>query len=159
MTSRAGEVELAFGTETYCFRLPIGGWRKVQEACDAGPPELLARLSAPFEAMRAGVKAADVIRSGLLGRWRVDDVRAPILHGLIGGGMEPPKAAALVREWVDERPLLEPLSVAYQVVLASISGPEDEDASGESEGETGPPLSPEASCGSDSTASTPRAAL
>ncbi len=156
--SRSGEVSLFLGPEERSFRLAIGQWRQVQERCDAGPPELLARMAAPFEALRRGVKSADIMASGLLGRWRVDDIRAPILFGLIGGGSTPADAAKIVSEWVDERPLMEALPVAYQVVLASITGTEDEQAAGELKGETGEPLSPVESSGSDETASTPRAA-
>lgn len=156
--SRSGEITLAFGDGEYPFRLAIGQWRKVQEATDAGPPELLARMAPAFEAMRRGVKAADLISAGLLGRWRIDDIRAPIFQGLLGGGMEPPRAAKMVTDWVDERPLLESLGVAYQIVQASFTGVEDEDASGGAKGETDPPLSPEESSGSDKTASTPSAA-
>ena len=59
--------------------------------------------------------------------------------------MAPVDATKLVVAWVDERPMLEALTVAYQVVLASITGPEDEDASGEPVGEAGQPPSPAAS--------------
>lgn len=156
--SRSGEVTLPFGDGDHTFRLGIGQWRKVQEQCDAGPSEVLARMSMPFEAMRRGVKPADLIGAGLLGSWRVDDIRSVLLNGLIGGGLSPVDATKLVAAWVDERPLLEPLSVAYQVVHASIAGTEDEDASGELEGETAQRPSPEANSGSDRTASTPSAA-
>ncbi len=156
--SRSGEVELEFGLEARNFRLGIGQWRQVQERCDAGPPELLARMAPPFQAISRGVKPADVIGSGLLGTWRIDDIRAPILFGLIGGGAAPQEASKLVERWVDDRPLLEALPIAYQVVLACISGAEDEVASGEPEGEMGPPRSPEAKSGTANTASTKRAA-
>ena len=156
--SRSGEITLAFGDGEYAFRLAIGQWRKVQEACDAGPAELLARLAPPFNAMAAGVAPKDVIASGLLGRWRIDDVRAPIFQGLLGGGTEPVQATRLLVAYVDERPLLEAVPVAYKVVLASLVGAEDEAPSGEPMGETAPPLSPAASSASASTASTPRAA-
>jgi hypothetical protein len=156
--SRSGEITLAFGDGEYTFRLAIGQWRKIQEACDAGPPEILARMAPVFEAMRRGVSATDLISAGLLGRWRIDDIRGPIFQGLLGGGMEPPKAAQLIRDWVDERPLLEALPIAYLVVKASFTGVGDEDASGGAKGETVPPLSPVESSGSDKTDTTPSAA-
>ncbi len=156
--SRSGEISLDFGDGNYEFRLGMGQWRKIQEACDAGPPELLARMAPPFEAMRRGVKAPDLISAGLLGRWRIDDIRAPLFQGLLGGGMEPAKAAKLIRDWVDERPLLEALPVAYKVVHASFTGAEDEDASGGALGETVPHLSPGESSDLGKTASTPPAA-
>ena len=158
--SRHGEIVRPLGGQDRTFRLGIGEWRKVQEACDAGPSELLARMAPPFQALRKGISFADLVGSGLLGRWRIDDVRVVLFHALVGGGLAPDPAMALIRAWVDERPLLEPLPIAYQVVYASVCGAEDEEASGEPQGETetDPPRSPEASSGSASTASTPKAA-
>ena len=114
-------------------------------------------MAPPFQAIRRGVAFADIVGSGLLGRWRVDDIRVVIFHALVGGGLGPEPAMVLVKAWVDERPLLEPLPVAYEVVSASVCGAEDEQASGEAQGETARPDSPTESSGSDSTASTPRA--
>lgn len=157
--SRAGEVTLEFAGEDHTFRLAIGPWRKVQEACDAGPAELLARLSPAFAAAKQGVPFDQIVALGMLGRWRIEDVRQPILQGLIGGGMDAQQAARLVRDWVDERPFLENVAVAYQVVMASVVGTEDERPLGEPQaaGEASR-SSPAASSGSGKTASTPRAA-
>ena len=154
--SRSGEITVAFGDDEHDFRLGIGQWRKVQEACDAGPAEILSRLSPMFEASSRGISFKDMLVAGLLGAWRVDDVRAPILHGLIGGGMSAEQAGKLVREFVDERPLGASAAVAYQIVLASFVGADDEEAAspGEAVGERGAPLSPAASSGSGEAAST-----
>lgn len=156
--SRSGEIVRSFGGEDRLFRLGIGEWRKVQEACNAGPSEILARLAPPFQALRRGVSFQDVVGSGLLGHWRVDDIRVVLFHGLLGAGEPHAKALDLVKTWVDGRPLLEPLPAAYEVVYASVCGAEDEPASGEPRGETGQPLSPAASSASASTASMPKAA-
>ena len=159
--SRGAEIVLSFGEEERPFRLRIGEWRKVQEACDAGPPELLRRLAPMFEARRRGLTVAQITGLGLLGSWRVDDIRAPILHGLVGGGMKIEAAAALVRELVDPAPAsVEYAALAYQVVLASWVGAADEEAAGApAEGEpTGErPRSPAANSGSAEAASTPPA--
>ena len=128
--SRSADITLPFGAEERPFRLAIGEWRRVQEACDAGPAEILSRLAPMFEAVRLGLQFDQAAAAGALGRWRVDDVRAPILHGLIGGGLAPAAAAELVRTWVDARPLVETVPVAYQVVLASFVGAADEEAAG-----------------------------
>ena len=159
LMSRSGEIVLAFGGEDRKFRLGIGEWRDVQEKCDAGPGEIMERLSPAFRALKLGVSFADLLHSGIVGRWRIDDIRVVIFAGLVGGGMDPTKSLDLVRKWVDERPILEPLPIAYEIVYASLAGaPDEEAAAGEPKGETGPPLSPEASSGSAETASTPRAA-
>lgn len=149
--SRSGEITLQWGDEERTFRLAIGDWRKVQEKCDAGPAEILARLAPVFAARQAGLSFDQIVAAGYLGRWRVDDVREPLYRGLIGGGMEPTLAGKLIRELVDERPLLEPLVVAYEVVLASIVGAEDEPL-GEAGGEAATAaVSPEASSLSPTT--------
>lgn len=153
--SRDGSISLPFGTEERRFRLGIGQWREVQEACDAGPPEILSRLRPLFAALRQGLTVEQAMDHGLLGRWRIDDLRAPILHGLIGGGMREEMAGILVRKVFDPRPAMEFVDIAYQIVLAGMVGADDEVASGEPEGERPSPLSPEESSGSDRTDSTP----
>lgn len=157
--SRGGEVSLEFAGELRTFRLAIGQWRKVQETCDAGPAELLARLAPAFAAGQQGLTFEQVVTHGLLGRWRLDDVREPILQGLVGGNMPLPQATKLVQEWVDERPLFESVAIAYQVVMASIVGASDERAAGESQAaEADSQPSPAASSGSEKKASTRKAA-
>lgn len=143
--SRDAKVVLPFGGEDRTFRLGIGEWRDVQEKCDAGPGEILARLAPPFQALRSGLSLQDILGSNLLGRWRVDDIRVVIHFGLIGGGSKPNDAMVLVKRWVDARPPLEALPTAYQVAFAGVVGAEDEDASGEPQGGTAHPHSPAAS--------------
>lgn len=145
--SRAGDIELDFAGETRRFRIAIGEIRKIQEKCDAGPGEIAQRL-APFlayaaaraEARARGVEPpslmAALMTSGV-GNWRVDDVREPILQGLIGAGMEPGPATRLVRGWVEERPLAESIPIAFAVMMAAIAGAEDEQPAGEPQGEAG----------------------
>lgn len=132
--SRSGEVTLPWGDEDRTFRLGIGEWRKVQEKCDAGPAEILSRLAPVFSAREQGLSIDQIVALGYLGRWRIDDVREPLFRALIGGGMDPTKAGLVIRELVDERPLIEPVSIAYRVIMVSLFGPEDEPL-GEGEGE------------------------
>lgn len=163
--SRAGEIVLEFGGEERTFRLGVGQWRKIQEVCDAGPAELLARLSPAFAAAQQGIGFAEIVGMGLLGRWRVDDVREPVRQGLLGAldaagkpVLEAKAVDRLVVEYVDERPLLESVVTAYKVVLASVVGVDDEAASGEPRAAAeGAPSSPAASSASERTASTPSA--
>ena len=100
--SRSGAIELAWNGGTHSFRLAIGEWVKLQEKCDCGPPELLARLMEK--------------------RWRIDDLREPIRLGLIGGGLAPVEANRLVADWVDARPFAENVPLARAIVLASLVG-------------------------------------
>ncbi|KAK0358855.1 hypothetical protein LTR94_033683, partial [Friedmanniomyces endolithicus] len=104
--SRTAEIELSFGGEDRLFRLNIGRLRALQEKVDAGPMELLSRLSA--------------------GTWRVDDVREVLLQGLIGGGMSSADATRLVKTDFDDLPLQPFVQIAQAVVMTALVGAEDE---------------------------------
>lgn len=105
--SRSAEVTLPFGGEDRVFRLALGQLRALQEKTDCGPPELLRRFA--------------------MQTWRVDDVREPILQGLIGGGLDSPKATQLVQSYVDSAPYGLHLQLAQAIVAAAIVGVDDED--------------------------------
>jgi hypothetical protein len=125
--SRTAETLLPFGTEERKFRLGLGELRAVQEKCDAGPGELAQRLAPLVRALRAKLTFGEILAAGMMGSWRVDDVREPILQGLIGGGMNPTEAGVLVRQVFDPRPLaLEHLTVAFTVLTEGYLPPEDE---------------------------------
>jgi len=107
MANRNGQVELDFGDGTYCFRLGWGELQKLQEACDAGPFAIFSRLG-------------DM-------SFKAQDIREILRLGLIGGGLEPSKALALVRDYVEERPLMENVPLAQAVLGAALVGaPEEE---------------------------------
>lgn len=106
---RHAEITLGWADGDYTFRLAWGELIAVQEACDAGPAELLAR----FER----------------GTWRVEELRAVILHGLLGGGTDAAQARKLVATYVQDAPLQENLPVAQAVLMAALYGapPQDDD--------------------------------
>lgn len=109
------EVRLDFAGERRTFDLsPIGCIRRLQDACDAGPQFVLNRL---FD-----------------GSWRLDDLREPIIQGLVGGGSSQRDAQVLVEKWLDPEPKQQFIPVAQAVLLAWLSGAEDEEL-GEPEGE------------------------
>lgn len=120
------KIRLPFGDAEREFFLGVGGLRELQVKCDAGPEEIAARLLPSAEAVRLKVSTPSALANGLIGRWRVDDVREPIYRGLIGGGMEPTEAGGLVMDLVDKRPLRENIALAYAIVIASIQGVPDE---------------------------------
>lgn len=97
-------VEVVWGDGPHRFRLPLGQLRELQDKCNAGPQEILGRLSGST--------------------WRVDDVRETIRLGLIGGGMKPTEAYILTSRYVDDQPLLENVPVAQSVLLAALVGSE-----------------------------------
>lgn len=103
---RTTRIMTAWGGEDRAFQLQIGQQRELQRLCDAGPPVILSRL--------AGAS------------YRLEDVREPIRLGLIGGGMTPVEAEALVRVYVDVRPLMENTLVAQAIVMAVVVGVEEE---------------------------------
>lgn len=123
--TRSARISLSWADGDYDFRLDIARLEAVQEACDAGPAELLTRLAG--------------------NRWRVADIRQPILHGLIGAGQSTERARALVHTWVGEGQLQENILTAQAVLMAAVMGaPEDDDDEAEdtSPGEP-PPADPQ----------------
>jgi hypothetical protein len=131
-----------FGTEEQAFRLRVGEWRDVEKACDAGLGEIAARIAPLASLVRAGAASIPggligAVAAGGLGRARLDDVRAPLLHGLIGGGRTSTEAGALVRLVFDEAiaagrgPMIEFADLALAIVLQAIVGLEDESPPGE----------------------------
>lgn len=103
---RNAEISLPWADGDYTFRL---GWKELialQEACDAGPWEILNRLSN--------------------GKWRVQEISHTIRLGLIGGGTEPSRALELIRTYVEERPPAESLVFARGILGVAIQGAPDE---------------------------------
>ena len=127
--SRTAEITLPFGSEERRFRLGLGEWRAVQEKTGVGPGVLAQRLAPIVDALQRKVPFSEILRTGAMGAWNVDDVREPLLQGLIGGGMNPTEAGILVRQAFDPRPLdLHNLSVAFAVITEGYLPPEDEPA-------------------------------
>ncbi|TPL49232.1 gene transfer agent family protein [Mesorhizobium sp. B2-4-4] len=104
--SRDAKVTLDFADGTYPFRVGWGEFAELQEKTDAGPFVVLGRL------MDRTCRTADISNV--------------IRLGLIGGGMEPTKALALVRSYVEDRPPAENLPIAQAVLMAACMGAPDE---------------------------------
>ena len=115
--SRDARVSFDWGDAEHSFRLPYGQIAELQEKTGCGPQFLLTRI--------------------IDGSWRVDDLRETIRLGLIGGGMDPLKALALVRQYVEARPLLESVIPARVILSAALFGVEGEEWPGkDAPGET-----------------------
>ncbi|KFI30960.1 hypothetical protein CG51_05815 [Haematobacter missouriensis] len=99
------------------FALPIGRLRAVQDACDAGPMEILGALRT--------------------GRWRVDMPLSVLRHGLIGAGMDEGAARSLMQRLTDAHPLAEFIVPASLVIAAAVMGVAD-DPVGEQTGAMSP---------------------
>ncbi len=139
------------------FFLPTGGLRAVQAKCDAGPEEILARMAPSVTALERDLGPLAAMMAGLVGRWRIDDVREPIFQGLLGGGMDHLSASALTVEYFDRRPPRENLQLAFSILLAAVSGVPDEPGEPVGETESGAPRSPGASSASASSTKPRRA--
>lgn len=98
----------------YTFRLGWGEIALLQEATDCGPLFLMERLAGKH--------------------WRIGDISNTIRLGLIGGGTKPEDALKLVRAYVESRPPMENVMMAYAILAAGVQGAPDE-APGEAEGE------------------------
>lgn len=80
------------------FRLRLGELRRLQDACAAGPEELLGRVRT--------------------GRWRVDDLIEILRLGLIGGGFTPEgEAAPLVVRLIEQQGALLEFKLPAELVL------------------------------------------
>jgi len=136
-----------FGADEQAFRLRVGEWRDVEKACDAGLGEIAARIAPLAALVETGTQSVGglmaAVAAGGLGRARLEDVRAPLLHGLIGGGRTSTEAGALVRLVFDEAiaagkgPVIEYAPLALAIVMQAIVGLADE-------AEDEPPGEPEA---------------
>lgn len=125
----------AFGSAERPFILKGAQWRDLEKARDSGLGEIAKRL-APLVSLKSnGLGSAGLmqaISSGYLGGARLDDVREPILQGLIGGGMGSTEAFMLVRNVFDEDvergkgPMFQWADLAFAIVTGALIGLEDE---------------------------------
>lgn len=107
MSDGSGKVAFVWGDgEEHAFRLGLAQLRELQSKTDCGPYALLRRIQA--------------------GDWKVDDLRQTIRLGLIGGGHEPGKAAELMKLHVDARPWLESVAPAILILMAALTGPDED---------------------------------
>lgn len=104
--SRSAKITLTFGDGDHDFALRWGELAELQERTDAGPYVVLQRLGS--------------------GAWRIEDLSNTVRLGLIGGGMKPEDALKKVRFYVEHRPLMETVPLAYAVLQAALVGAPDE---------------------------------
>ena len=124
--ARTGEIELQFGNERRLFRLNIGQLRAIEERCGAGLPHILAALQPAVMGVLSHMSLGQMIAQGMIGTWRVDYYREVIYQGLVGGGMNPTEAGALVAILVDGPSPIPNVLLAAQIITAWIEGPQEE---------------------------------
>jgi len=97
-------VSIDWADGTHNFKLGMDQLRELEEKTDSGPLALFNRIAN--------------------GAWRIVDLRETLRLGLIGAGLEPTKALALVRSYVDKRPWVESVGPAQLVLGACLFGVE-----------------------------------
>lgn len=132
----------AFGRDEHGFVLKVRGWHEVERNCESGLGRIAARLAPLVQLLLIGSKNYPggfhaAVADGHLGDVRLDDVREPLLQGLIDGGMTSTAAGALVRMVFDEAlangqsVILEWAPLAYDIVVGAIVGVDEDEPSGE----------------------------
>lgn len=122
LENAACTVTADWGDGNYTFCLNLGQLEELKEKTGCGPEELMSRLMV-LPSDQGGIAAS--IRHGLL-RPGPNDIREIVRLGLIGGGMEPVKALALVLRYVDARPRAENYAPAFIILSAVINGCPDD---------------------------------
>lgn len=118
--SADGSIDLDWADGHHRFRLALGQLRELQEKINGPRVALGATPIGPFTLLQLAV-ARDL--------WP-QEVREIVRLGLIGGGMKPIDALALVIRYVDERPLLESLPPAALILRAALVGVPDDNKTG-----------------------------
>ncbi len=123
MISRTA-IRKPFAGQERTFDLRIGEILALERACDAGIFGILHRIAAH--------------------QARLADIRDTIRLGLIGGGSSDGEATRLVMDAVDNRPLVEALPLAAEILHSVVNGlppveAEKDDAAGKTEAESQTP--------------------
>lgn len=117
-----------FGGEPQQFRVLIPELQAIQKKCGVGPATVAYRLAHAAMVRRRNPKATTLeLMAQNLGDFTVDDVREPVLQGLLGGGMNPNVAGKLVRTWIDDRGfkgLVENIDLALMCISIGFEEPE-----------------------------------
>ena len=137
--SRSGKVRAPWAGERRDFKLGIDQLDELDDICKVGPGHLLSLVSA------------------IGGNWKARQLREVLRLGLIGGGMAPPAAMALVERYFDKEktPLSDSLSTVQLVLMACVVGSEEDDDVGELGGEGTPTPFPMDASGSAASTRSP----
>lgn len=114
--SADGSISLAWADGDHKFRLAIGQLRELQETINRARVAIGAPPIGPMSLLRL-LRTTDA--------WP-DEIREVLRLGLIGGGKKPLEALALVKRYVDDRPLGESAPVALAVLTAALVGAPDD---------------------------------
>lgn len=98
--SRHAAIDQPWADGTYTFRLGLDEIEELERKRDLSIFEIVERLR--------------------VRRCRLPDISEVLRIGLIGGGTAPLNAMALVKRYVDERPIDESRDIAYAIGLAAL---------------------------------------
>lgn len=150
-----GPIRLFYGDQQYAFALGLDQWRAIQDKTDCGPGEIYRRLFLVASALEGGMSLGDAAAAGLIGDWRVDDVRETVVQGLIGGDdLSALQANVLVRKHFDDtRNFKAHIALAFKIAQHGLKDFEDAPP-GELKGEGAGPSSPAEKSGGAASTST-----
>lgn len=127
--SADGSLTLFWGDGEQQFRFAIGQWRELQEKVNGRRVAIGAPAIGPTTLLNA-FRAKDA--------WP-DDIRDVLRIGLVGGGLTPQKAHALLSHFFDGKPPFEHMQPAFLVLFAGLVGvPSDPVAKKKPRTRTGP---------------------
>lgn len=92
-------------------------WGDGEKVFDVQPLRWLRELET-----KTGVGAFKLLMLLRSGEWKVDQVRHVIRTGLLGGGMTDPEANALMSTQFDNRPVMENVPLAVNILAAGLFG-------------------------------------
>jgi hypothetical protein len=114
--SADGSVTLQWADGEHVFRLAIGQMRELAETVNKPRLEMGWPIIGPYALWMLTLQSD---------AWP-HDVREILRLGLIGGGTKPFEALALVKRYVEERPLLENMLAAATVMQSALAGVKDD---------------------------------
>jgi hypothetical protein len=71
---------------------------------------------------KCGVGFAEIYQRLVQGKWYFNDIRETLRLGLIGGGLPPDRALALINRYVDGEPMAQNVLPAQAVIMAALVG-------------------------------------
>jgi hypothetical protein len=114
--SADGSVTINWADGEHRFRIAIGQARELEALVNKRRIEMGMPVIGPYALWMLTLSS---------NAWP-DDVREILRLGLIGGGMKPFEALALVKRYVEERPFLESMPVASTVLQEALIGVPDD---------------------------------
>lgn len=142
MSARDGSTEFVWGDgELHKFQLVTADWEVLQTELGRGPFVLFRQVR---EAAMLLVPSMWKHLTADAGNIHAGDCAAILRVALISAGMDSRKARALVRAYVEQKPLADSIEATLKVLEAAVVGPADEPGKSEAAKEAEASASPKA---------------